>query len=145
MFHKVQDSFTESYEEIVERELTPKEGHSWQFGPYFYKKQDGYLRIDELIEMSNQLLNKEGNAIKSHLRQWLSIMHDDINVAKQKINRVLSIVGDKTDKAKKLNKLVSTLTNAQSRKIKEKDLLVYPVYDVLALHSVTYQDTNSKG
>lgn len=145
MFHKVQDSFTESYEEIVEREFTPKEGHSWQFGPYFYKKQDGYLRIDELIEMSNQLLNKEGNAIKSHLRQWLSIMHDDINVAKQKINRVLSIVGDKTDKAKKLNKLVSTLTNAQSRKIKEKDLLVYPVYDVLALHSVTYQDTNSKG
>ncbi len=145
MFHKVQDSFTESYDEIVERELTPKDGHSWQYGPYFYKKQDGYLKIDEIITMSNQLLNKEGNAIKSHLRQWLSLMHEDINVAKQKINRVLSIVGDKTDKAKKLNKLVSTLTNAQPRKIKDKDLLVYPVYDILALHSVTYQDTNSKG
>lgn len=145
MFHKVQDSFTESYEEIVERELMPREGHSWQYGPYFYKKQDGYLRIDEIITMSNQLLNKEGNAIKSHLRQWLSLMHEDINVAKQKINRVLSIVGNKTDKAKKLNNLVSTLTNAQPRKIKDKDLLAYPVYDVLALHSVTYQDTNSKG
>ena len=144
MFHKVQDSFTESYEEIVERELTPREGHSWQFGPYFFKKQDGYIRIAELIEMSNQLLNKEGNAIKSHLRQWLSLMHEDINVAKQKINRVLSIVGDKTDKAKNLKNLVSALTKAQPRKVKDKDLLVYPVYDVLALHSVIYQDTNSK-
>ena len=145
MFHKVQDSFTESYDEIVERELTPQEGLSWQFGPYFYKSKDGYLTIDSLIKMSSQLLDKDGNAIKSHLRQWLSLIHEDGKVAKQKINRVLAIVGDKKESAQKLKALVTNLITPQQRKNKDEEYCAYPAYDVLSLHSVIYQDTNSKG
>ena len=141
MFHKVQDSFTESYEEIVERELTPREGHSWQFGPYFLKSKDNYLTIDRLIDTSNQLLGKDGNAIKSHLRQWLSLMHEDEKVAKQKINRVLAIIGDKN---KFLRNIVKELTSPENRENKDKLIKAYPVYDVLAIHSVTYQDTKLK-
>ena len=145
MFHKVQDSFTESYDEIAERELTPQDGYSWQFGPYYLNDKTDYLTIAKLVATSNQLVGKDGNAIKSHLRQWLSLMHEDEKIAKQKINRVLAIIGEKN---KGLQNIVKNLTSSKCRENKhnkEKSIFAYPVYDVLALHSVIYQQTNSKG
>ena len=40
MFHKVQDSFVDTYKEIVQRELKPQENITFSFGPYISIKGD---------------------------------------------------------------------------------------------------------
>ena len=77
MFHKVQDSFVENYEEIIERELTPSVGLSFEFGPYFIDidKQTGYWTIRDLLDSQKKLTSEEGNIIKSHLRKWIELLY----------------------------------------------------------------------
>ena len=159
MFHKVQDSFTESYEEIVSRELTPREGHSWQFGPYFLDKNIkdrwsiGYLldctRIlnaeydknnDSYIKLFGEtsIFTKDCNAIKSHIRQWMSLLSENEDVANEKKRRIIS-VHPKWEKYINLF-LDKDITSLKKRKDKDGNpIYVYPVYDVLSLYTMMYQ------
>lgn len=127
MFHKVQDTFTEDYEDIVERELKPCKDVSFKFGPYYLEKQEGRWSIDYLLEMAEKLDSKEGNAVKSHLRQWMSILHEEgWDVAEQKLKRLKSITSMKD------------YVNTVSDKLHDN---AYPVYDILAIHSINTQVT----
>lgn len=147
MFHKVQDSFVENYEEIIERELTPSVGLSFEFGPYFIHKQTGYWTIDDLLDFQKKLKGEEGNVIKSHLRKWVELLYvpqkDIINcnndtavngLAEQYLNRFKSLLSDK------LLSFSEELTiGRRDVKVKnhvEKTIKTYPTYDVLALHSI---------
>lgn len=134
MFHKVQDSFIESYDEIVKRELMPCDDVSFEFGPYFLKEQKNYWKIDKLKYGVKSLNNDEGNAVKSHLRQWLSVMYNGRKAqAEQKQKRLISMLAPQSS----LKTLVEDLmTGIALDKIKK-----YPVYDVLALHSINSQVT----
>lgn len=139
MFHKVQDSFTEDWEAIAKRELSPQENISFQFGPYYIneKKEESQWKVDKLMEKSEDLESKEGNAVKSHLRQWMSLLHDNPEMAKQKLLRLKSMTSMRTyveDVTKGVNKMV---------KKNEKDVEVtfYPVYDILAIHTINNQKT----
>lgn len=106
MFHKIRDSFVESYDDIVRRELTfGKAGYRFCYGPYFLEKKSGFSTVKELEGIVNILSDREGNAIKSHLRQWLTDLSNNSELAKQKIDRLLS-VGNQ-DKVKKLGYAVS--------------------------------------
>ncbi|WP_293740190.1 hypothetical protein [uncultured Parabacteroides sp.] len=134
MFHKVQDSFVESYDEIVKRELMPCDDVSFEFGPYFLKEQKDYWKISELKNNVTLLDNDEGNAVKSHLRQWLSIMHNGGKAqAVQKRKRLMSMLDS--------NSKLKTLTEDLMTGIALDKIEKYPVYDVLALHSVNSQVT----
>ncbi len=129
MFHKVQDSFVEVYELIKERELTAADGASFEFGPYYLKNTAHRWSIDELtIETAKFSETQNGNVVKSHLRQWVSIRLNNKGAADQKVARLTTMLGEQSKKFK-LDELTSEKDNR------------FPVYDMLALHSVLNQKT----
>lgn len=128
MFYKVQDSFVEDYSKIAERELNPGNNISFEFGPYYIKSKDGRSTIDKLIEEVNLLNEEDGNAVKSDLRQWMTDMCKNPGLAKQKADRLKQKAPEGY-----LKELVNECTDGQVRGNKT----CYPVYDLLALHSIS--------
>jgi len=99
MFHKVQDSFIEDFSEIIDRELTAKKSDvGFDFGPYYTidkkKRQTIEPSIDSLLTKASSLRGKDGNAIKSSLRQWLTDLHDNEGMALQRMKRLISVGND---------------------------------------------------
>ena len=120
MFHKVLDSFIENYHEIISRELSADEV-SFDFGPYFINNEPG---VSKLIKQVEVLEDEKGNAIKSSLRQWLTDLYKNRELADQKMDRLLSI-GD-SDKLKQLDlKNNKGIVNMKS-----------PVFDWLSIASI---------
>lgn len=139
MFHKVQDSFTEDWSAIVKRELMPQENISFEFGPYYINeaKKERWT-LEELMRKAVALESKEGNAVKYHLRNWMSLLHDNLAMAEQKLKRLCAILDDGNEEKKKLKNLVKKVTD-ESVIRNEKE--VYPVYDILAVHTINNQKT----
>lgn len=137
MFHKIQGSYIGSFSQIEQNELTIDSEHSLKFGPYYLAhvpslsgKPDRWT-VKELMDSVALLKGKEGNAAKSDIRQWLTLMHDSINYADQKANRVNAIASDDIRRA----------FNAATTPVKRGDKNVYPAYDMLQLLSVETQIT----
>jgi hypothetical protein len=129
MTHKIQDSFVEDFDSIADRELEPCEGYSFEFGPYFIDEKCGFWTVDDLLCAVSKLSTDEGNALKSHIRKWLSVMHNEgPDKAKQMSDRVLKRLEDNP-----LAKLASKLFEGEKREGK----IVYPAYDVLSICSIT--------
>lgn len=132
MFYKVEDSFTESYEEIKNRVLTTntEDKLSYAFGPYYIAKQDARWTIEEIQKMIGEINgeDKDSNALKSHVRQWLSIRFNDAAQAEQKLRRMKSTLESKES-------IIKELTTPVEGRV--------PAYDVLTLHSVQYLNTNN--
>lgn len=129
MFHKVQDSMFSDYASLEERELTPQERISFKFGPYYVSAEPSRWTIDELNGAVAKLGSREGNAVKSHLRQWMSALHSNPDAAKQSLERLKSMT--------EMKKYVEKLTTAVARGDKD----AYPVYDVLAINTINNQRT----
>ena len=135
MFHKVQDSFTEDWSAIAKRELTPQENISFQFGPYYVKdkKEDSRWTVKELKDCVNKLDDKEGNAVKSHLRQWMSLLHDNPEMAKQKLLHLKSMTTN--------NELLNLIKDVTFEYKNKDEQYKSPVYDILAIHTINNQMT----
>lgn len=134
MFHKVQDSFTESWDAIAKRELTPQPNVSFEYGPYYINeaKSDRWL-VEDLKKKADKLDCKEGNAVKSHLRQWMSLLHDNPGMANQKLLRLKSMTTNKD-----LYDIIDKVTfEYKSKELSYKT----PVYDILAIHTINTQTT----
>ena len=137
MFHKVQSSFVENFDEIVLKELTPCTGHSFEFGPYYINAQDNRWTIDDLLKHSFVLIgknkdeSKDGNAIKSDIRNWMSLMHENIGKAGQRKKRVLQLAKDKYKETFK------QATNPFERDGKN----CYPAYDILSVSTIVNLQT----
>lgn len=125
MFHKVQDSFIVDYKEIVERELTAKDGLSFMAGPYYIKTQNSKITVEDLIKASKYLNGDNGDGIKSGIRNWISLRIEDKNKADQRKHRMLQIFTDE--------KAVETLTNENGNRCM--------AYDVLAYNTIINQQT----
>ena len=138
MFHKVQDSFAEEYEEIVKRELMPCDNMSFEFGPYYLNEKDGRWTVEDLLDKVKSLSGedsddeKEANAAKTGLRQWMTLLHRNAEMADQKRNRMIEI-----SRLKGLLREVTEWENRDGRK-------VCPVYDIMALHTIMTQNTNNE-
>ncbi len=131
MFHKVQDSFTETYEEIVTRELTPCDDISFKFGPYYLNEMNNMWTIKDLKKNAlDGLSGEEGNAIKSHLRKWLSLLCDNKAMAEQRIKRLEQL----NEPNIKFIKEVTNILNSKR----------VPVYDMLTLNTIYNQNTKKK-
>lgn len=135
MFHKVQDSFIEQYEDIVKRELTPQPGYTFEYGPYYIHNEQGRWTVDRLLDSINLFETKKekGNAVKTNLRQWMTVMHEDAGAAKQRARRVVSLMDEKKDA--ELRELFKEVTNLGN------DIQSFPVYDMLSLYTVINQRT----
>lgn len=152
-FHKVQDSFIEDYQDIVKRELHPTKDISFKFGPYYCGSQPmpaGRWSVAELKDAAIKLDSdeKEGNAIKSHIRQWLTLIHDgQTSKADQKLWRMKELYRNSD---KEWLALIDKLTDKKvSRKEKDEnkeeiDVTYYPAYDVLVQHTINTQVTKEK-
>lgn len=150
MFHKVQDSFVASYEDIIRRELTTADGESFKFGPYYLDETVGndWWSIDKLLKTVNKLDGDNGNAIKSSIRQWLSAMMERNKSAKanQMLNRLKKLWNSYTER-----RLIENLTNGVNRGDRPntqtgdntKITKCYPAYDVLTLHTIYFQKTKN--
>ncbi|MDE5877740.1 MAG: hypothetical protein K2H47_09645 [Muribaculaceae bacterium] len=143
MFHKVQDSFISNFEEISVRELSPQANISFEFGPYYLKevKLPGVKRwtIKELKERAAQLDSEIGNTVKSHLRNWMTLLYDDEDMARQKLERVKTINKMKEDVIAMTDEALRK--ESRERNGEEIEITLYPVYDLLALHTVNTQRT----
>jgi hypothetical protein len=125
MFHKVQDSFIEDYKDIVERELTAKDGLSFKAGPYYIQPQNSKNTVEDLIKACKLLNSEDGDGVKSGIRNWISLRIEDKNKADQRKKRMLQVFAD--------DKAVETLT-------KENDMHCI-AYDVLAYNTIVNQQT----
>lgn len=142
MFHKVQDSFTERYEDIIKRELTPAPGYSFEFGPYFIEQQEGYWTIEELLEGIGCFACESGNAVKSHLRQWMSLIHKKVNgveQARQKLLRLSAML--EMNNQKELYDFVQKTVGKKANFLTCEGEKKFPIYDILSLHSINIQIT----
>lgn len=129
MFHKVQDSFVTDYKDIEERELTVDKEVSFKYGPYYLEDKYGPT-IKNLLDNVSILDGKEGNAVKSHLRNWLNDILINQETAKQRKDRLISNLAN----SEKLKVLVEKVT--AGKKI--------AAYDILSLHSIMYNQTKTE-
>jgi hypothetical protein len=131
MFHKVQDSFVEDFEKIIERELTPQKDLSFEFGPYYCGEHEHGKETTVKTLLENVDLLRNNNAIKSHLRQWLSALFDNVGAADQMMKRLKTIHESETAFIGK------EFLNLSARTEK----VVIPFYDVLSLASILFKET----
>jgi hypothetical protein len=129
MFHKVQDSFVTDYKDIEDRELKAADGVSFKFGPYYLKSENG-ATVDDLLINIGKLNSKEGNTVKSHLRNWLNDISINQETAKQRKDRLISNL----EKNKELKELVEKVTADEK----------IAAYDILSLHSIMYNQTKTE-
>lgn len=148
-FHKVQDSFVEDYQDIVKRELHPTKDISFKFGPYYCGSKDkpnGRWSVSELKDNADllDLDEKEGNAIKSHIRQWLTLIHDgQTSKADQKLWRMKELYCGSGKWLDLINKLTNNKIKREEKDDNGNDYPVtyYPAYDVLVQHTINTQIT----
>ena len=136
MFHKVQDSFVADFGDIARRELRPTSEISFEFGPYYLSApRQGRWTVGTLTAYSDKLQGKEGNAIKSGLRNWLTLLHENPDLAEQKLDRMIEITHNK--------ELVISVAKADGGgvRLREDGIRVYPVYDLLAVNTINNQKT----
>lgn len=136
MFHKVEDSYVESYADIVERVLMPTDDLSFEFGPYYLVERAGYFTIDELLSYCDKLQKIDDEGVKSGLRQWLTHMHRSVDFASQHLDRMKRVYSGAS------SELVTELCETKCRQREEtdngetKEVTIYPTFDVLSLYSI---------
>ncbi len=142
MFHKVQSSFVEQFDDIAARELTPSENHSFEFGPYYLNEQNNRWTIDKLMEKADMLStkgdsleDKYGSTIKSDIRNWMTLMHDSEKKAEQRKRRVLQQTMQQS--TSKWHKFFKDATTSYQR----GDTECYPAYDILSISTINNLQT----
>ncbi len=135
MFHKVQDSFITSYEDIIKRELTPNPDTLLQYGPYYIDKHpENTMTVQDLTGLLDQLEGKRG--IRTGIRQWLTFLHDNDGRADQHLTRFIQY--HKEDAG-----LIESLTNGTIKEVNHhKYVNTVPAADVLTIYTIKNQDTN---
>jgi len=132
MFHKVQDSFVESYADMVRRELTPADGISLQYGPYYLnggEAPEGFSTVAALTDTVRNLSCGRDD-VRPALRKWLGFLYESPEKAKQWLSRVRAVhPGSK--------KLIHDLTEFTRRGNSSACM----AYDALALCTISNQVT----
>ena len=123
MFHKVQSSFVENYEDIIKRELKANDVY-FNYGPYAIQSGKDFPTVSKLKSWIYQI-NRE-DAPKSGLRNWLAELYNSKDKAAQLMDRII-----------KLNPTYNNnlqLNNAISKDINNK--AKSHLYDVISLSSI---------
>lgn len=138
MFHKVQDSFIENFDQIASRELIPTDTKlNFEAGPYYcgdralkvYKDQC-QTTLAELIYNVKQL---KGTSVRSHLRQWVELLFENVETANQKMKRL-----------RKLDDSVGTFIPEDFEKLNVTDHRIIPYYDMLSFASILHVETKKE-
>lgn len=90
-FQRVQDSFIETYKEIVKRELTTADKFIFQNGPYYLDKSKG-ISIKSLLADYKLLQNED--APKNGIREWIDAKFNNPIMAETLMNRLKTKCGE---------------------------------------------------
>lgn len=132
MFHKVQDSFVESYDKIMERELNPREGISYQYGPYYVKEQKGKLTVEKLLWYAELLGKGNMDTVRTGLRKWMSTLAiSGIDAALQYGERIRELHTGLRSEEQDLLNILPILKDGRLRDGQT------PVYDIYSLTSIS--------
>lgn len=130
MFHRIQDSFYESYDDIENRELSPCPEISLRFGPYYIS---GQVAEEKQKWTTNDLWNhihpnydKDWSAAKNAIRRWLSDIHYDRNMAEQRLKRAIQL-------NERYGEEMANLTSLRNG--------ACPAYDAMSLNAIMNQQT----
>ena len=145
MFHNIQSSAVQSFSAFIEDELslgnnpTNKENITrLDFGAYFLHKQNETIpTIEHLLNLVQIFRDK--NAPTSRLRQWLSMLDLNKNLAHNELKRIAKIY---ENFAKKHNNALKNLhkdLSLQKLIVKKDGFNKTPIYDILSLISNTAQ------
>ncbi len=137
-FHKVQSSFVEEIDQIIDRELSTSstvlsDRVFFNYGPYFLDAEglDGnYPTIDQLKTWVQILKRKD--APKAGLRNWLSSLHQNRAGAAQIMQRIIS----RNSEYKNILQLGEEQLFVK-RSYKKKEVQVTHIHDVLTLASLS--------
>ena len=132
MFHKVQSSFVEDYAVIKRKELTPADGWSFCYGPYYLKENEKRWSIDTLCSKAKDL--ETNNPVKTAVREWMTLLGESEELAKQKAERIAKLQQYDLQQTKLFEEVT------QQNKIGKKS----PAYDVLSLLTINTQQTKTK-
>lgn len=129
MFHNIQSSNVESFSKFIEDELTIN-GIRCDFGPYYLKEIENKISIKKFQALVDDF--KKENSPIAKLRDWLTTLSHDKNLAKLQLERINQISKDKWD-----SKNLYEGTSLKNLIVKKDGLDKTPVYDVLQILSVT--------
>ena len=136
MFYKVQSSFIEDFDKLIEKEKTPQQGHSFNFGPYFLKDTPGYWTIEALKDCTRELATDDGNRAKTAIRKWMTHMHTDQEKAFQTQKRSTDILTGRLKDVFKKATIPTERNTEEMGKIK-----FYPAADIIELNTILTQTT----
>lgn len=146
MFHNIQSSNFDSYDEYIKTELTlGKEKVRLDYGPYFLQEQDEYATVENFKQLTEAFKIK--NSPLSRYRAWLTILSQDFEQAKERLERIADIIelkDDVFDKKKFVAKLANFRSDMKLRKMlfdrtsveDKKSRLYTPIYDITSYLSV---------
>lgn len=127
MFHKIQDSFVRDYKDIESRELTIRsEKINFKYGPYYLRNDD----INHLIQCARILDADQSEGVRSGLREYLTLLHEDYNKAQQRLDRL-----------KYTNKSSIVLIEELTTKSCYNAIMAY---DCLAIYTILNQNTQTE-
>lgn len=136
MFHKIQGSYIGSFRQIEENELTLGESDATlKFGPYYLRPMEGRWTVENLREHVAGLNSEKGNAAKTDIRRWLSLMWENRSAATQLEKRSMTILSGNNKKSFK---------DATTPSRREDGVTAYPAYDILQLLTVENQITKKE-
>jgi len=137
MFHNVQSSHYESFDDYRKRELTlrtDKGEINLDFGPYFLEKQNDYARIADFRKAVSAFMGE--NTPIGKLRNWLDLLEESEDLAAQALKRIHEMADERGFDAGSLTALGTGLD--LERLIVERDgKRTTPVYDILQIHAIS--------
>lgn len=131
MFHKVQASFVEEYDDIIEKELRAKKNVFFNYGPYFITEQNNFDTVENLIQRVKKL--NEKRAPKSGLRNWLTELKNEPDKAMQTLERISSLNKDYRSNLSLENPFTTRKIKLNGNEI-EGDFT--PIYDAMSLSNI---------
>ena len=141
MFHNIQGSNFQTWEQFIEDELTVSHDDEvirFDYGPY-YLNEKGEALLQDFIN-SVEAYRCDGSPI-SKLRSWLSELHKNSTSAKFMLERINAMTEKKAEwnsciMNKNLKRFNQKLTN-ENLIVTKDGYNKTPIYDILQIHAAT--------
>lgn len=147
-FFKVQDSFVEDYSEIQRRTLLPQKNINFEYGPYYCGERAERVTgcshtINQLINSVEYLKTDAAKGLKGNLRNWLTLLYEDVGKANQRMLRICSLQEGGKFKLEDYASLKQVKKKEQEKQ-EIKEMVYIPFYDILSLASLNIETKKSK-
>ena len=137
MFHNVQSSNFQSWDNFIKDELTIKNKSNnirCDFGPYYLNK-DGEANIDAFVNLAKIYSGEKSP--KGKLREWIKELGVNENLAKMMLDRINDMLENRGKFDKALDDFYKGLS-CENLIIEKDQSQKTPIYDLLQILSVTY-------